>query len=238
VVSQPAVLTVLVNPVVVQPPVNQTVVEGSDFTMSAEITGNPLPIGWSWRRGSIIIVSNYGNFRSNFVTLNAAAAGLILTNNILSSNYSMRLVVYNQANSSPGVLATFTNTVVADFDRDGIPDVVENSLGLSPSNPADAALDADGDLMSNRAEYVAGTDPTNAASYLRIQQAITTGAATVQVAVVSNRTYTVQFTDNLNLGLWQRMADIVARPSNRMESFTDPAWTSNRLYRVVTPRQP
>jgi hypothetical protein len=238
VVSQPAVLTVLVNPVIVQPPVNQTVVEGSDFTMSAEVTGNPLPIAWSWRRGSIVIVSNYGNFRSNFVTMNATAAGLILTNNILSSNYQMRLVVYNQANSAPGVLASWTNTVLADFDRDGIPDVVENELGLSPNNPADAALDADGDGQSNRAEYVAGTDPTNAASHLRIDAAITPGTATVRVAVVSNRTYTVQFNDNLNSGAWSRLANIVARTNNRVESFTDPAWTSNRFYRVVTPAQP
>jgi len=238
VVSQPAVLTVLVNPVIVQPPLNQTVVEGSDFTMSAEVTGNPLPIGYSWRRGSIIIVSNYGNFRSNFVTMNATAAGLILTNNMLSSNYTMRLVVYNVANSAPGVLAAFTNTVLADFDRDGIPDLTETELGLAPNDPSDAALDRDGDGQSNRAEFVAGTDPTNSASYLRIEQAITPGTARVLVAAVSNRTYTVQFTDNLNAGTWSRLGDIVARANNRVESFTDPAWTSNRLYRVVIPRQP
>jgi hypothetical protein len=55
---------------------------------------------------------------------------------------------------------------------------------------------------------------------------------------VSNRTYTVQFTDQLNSGAWSRLADIVARANNRVESFTDPAWTTNRFYRVVTPRQP
>jgi hypothetical protein len=236
--SDPARLTVLVNPIIVQPPVNQTVVEGSDFTMSTEVTGNPVPIAYSWRRGSIVVATNSGNYRSNFVTMNTVAAGLILTNNILSSNYTMRLVVYNMANNSPGVLATFTNTVLADFDRDGIPDVVENNLGLSPNDPADAALDADGDGVSNRAEYLAGTDPTNAASYLKIVQAITPGVATVQFAAISNRTYTVQFIDNLNSGIWSRLADVVARTSNRVETFTDPAWTTNRFYRVVLPRQP
>jgi hypothetical protein len=222
-------------PVIVKAPASQTIAAGSDFTMSVEVTGNPLPIAYSWRRGSIVIATNSGNYRSNFVTLNSTAAGLILTNSIQSSNYTMRLVVYNDANNSPGILISFTNTVVADFDRDGIPDVVEQGLGLDPNNVADGALDLDGDGMSNRAEYLAGTDPASNLSYLRINQG--PGAATVSVAAVSNRTYTVQFTDNLNSGAWSRLADIVARPNNRVESFTDPGWTTNRFYRVVLPRQ-
>jgi hypothetical protein len=73
--------------------------------------------------------------------------------------------------------------------------VVEQGLGLDPNNAADGALDLDGDGMSNRAEYLAGTDPASNLSYLRINQG--PGASTVSVAAVSNRTYTVQFTDNL-----------------------------------------
>jgi hypothetical protein len=225
-----------ITPVVVQPPLGITVVDGSDFSQSVQITGNPLPIAYSWRRGSIVIATNSGNYRSNFITLSSSAAGLILTNNILSSNYSMRLVIYNDANNSPGVLTSWTNTVVADTDRDGIPDVVENQLGLMPNDPADGALDADGDGQSNRAEYIAGTEPTNSLSYLRIDQG--PGAATVSFAAVSNRTYTVQYTDNLNLGLWRRLADVLARPINRVETFTDPDSSTNRFYRVAVPRQP
>jgi hypothetical protein len=235
VLSDSARLTPLLQPVVVKPPLSQVIVEGSDFTQSVEITGNPVPIAYSWRRGSIVIATNSGNYRSNFITVNAAAAGLILTNNIQSSNYTMRLVIYNQANTS-GVLSTWTNTVLADFDRDGIPDAVENSLGLSSSNSLDAALDLDGDGMSNRAEYTAGTDPASSLSYLRLDQG--PGAATVSVAAISNRTYTVQFTDRLGSGVWSRLADIVAQPINRVETIADPAWTTNRFYRLVTPRQP
>jgi hypothetical protein len=58
------------------------------------------------------------------------------------------------------------------------------------------------------------------------------------VAAVSNRTYTVQYTDNLNLGLWSRLMDIFAKTNNHVETFTDPGWTTNRFYRAVTPRQP
>ncbi len=236
-ISAPARLLVLINPVIVQRPVNQTIAEGSDFTLSVEVTGNPTPFAYSWRRGVSQIATNSGNYRSNFVTLNSTAAGLILASNMPSSNFTMILVVYNQANpapafNSPGV-AFFTNTVLADFDRDGIPDTVENGLGLSTTNAADANLDLDGDGLSNRAEYIAGTDPTDNLSYLRIDQGPV--ATMVRVAAVSNRTYTVQFTDNLNLSVWSRLADIVARPNNRVESFTDSAWTTNRSYRVTTP---
>jgi hypothetical protein len=114
--------------------------------------------------------------------------------------------------------------------------VVETGLGLSPTNPLDGAQDADGDGQSNKAEYVAGTDPTNALSYLKIEQG--PGAATVSVAAVSNRTYTVQYTDDLNLGLWNRLTDIVAKTTNRVVTFTESGGNTNRFYRVVTPRQP
>ena len=238
VLSASARLSPWISPVVVQPPLSQTVVEGSDFSHSVLVSGNPLPFAFSWRRGSIVIATNSGDYRSNFITLNAAAAGLILTNNIQSSNYQMRLVIYNDANNAPGVLVTFTNTVLADFDRDGIPNVVENELGLATNNAADAALDLDGDGMNNRAEYTAGTDPTSNLSYLKIEQGIVPNLASVHFAAVSNRTYTVQFTDNLNSGMWSRLADVLARTTNRVETFTDPTWTTNRFYRVVLPRQP
>ena len=95
--SVTARLTPWISPVIVVAPVAQTVVEGSDFTMSVEATGNPLPFAYSWRRGSSVIATNFGNYRSNFVTLNATNAGLILINNIQSSNYQMRVIVYNES---------------------------------------------------------------------------------------------------------------------------------------------
>jgi hypothetical protein len=237
-ISDSARLMVLVNPIVVKPPLSQTVVEGSPFSQSVEVTGNPLPIAYSWRRGSVVIATNSGDYRSNFITLNAPSVGLILTNNILSSNYVMRLVVYNQANPSPGVLVSFTNTVLADFDRDGIPDVVENALGLAPGDASDAALDLDGDGVSNRAEYIAGTDPTNNGSYLKIDSIVAGGSATLTFGAVSNRTYSIEYTDALGAGPWSRLADVIARPGNRTETVVDAGFTTNRYYRVATPRQP
>lgn len=49
-----------------------------------------------------------------------------------------------------------------DTDRDGIPDAWETLYGLNPSDPADAALDPDGDGKSNLEEYRASTHPRGA----------------------------------------------------------------------------
>jgi hypothetical protein len=239
--SDIARLSPLISPVVVRRPVSQTVVEGSDFSQSVEVTGNPLPFAYSWRRGSIVVATNSGNYRSNFITLNSTTAGLTNTINSPSNSHTMRLVIYNDANRSPGVLVQFTNTVVADFDRDGIPDVVENSLGLSPTNAADAALDTDGDGMSNRSEYIAGTDPTNAASYLKVDRLTATGPVRIEFLAVSNRTYAVEAAGELAGGPWARVADVVASATNRLVEVFDPIPTTvstQRVYRLVTPRTP
>jgi len=59
-------------------------------------------------------------------------------------------------------LATANNAlaVVDDADSDGLPDVWERKFGLDSGDASDAALDGDGDLLSNLEEFEAGTNPT------------------------------------------------------------------------------
>jgi len=50
-------------------------------------------------------------------------------------------------------------TVTYDFDGDGMPDYWEQAHGFDQTLPGDAALDADGDGLTNLEEFQAGTDP-------------------------------------------------------------------------------
>src|SRR5439155_16278658 len=69
------------------------------------------------------------------------------------------------------VPANFGNTPAnwfTDFDADGIADDWEVAHLLSPFYAGDADLDVDGDGLSNREEYLSGSDPRSAEALLQI----------------------------------------------------------------------
>lgn len=82
-----------------------------------------------------------------------------------------------------------------DTDGDGMPDDWEAQYSfLSPTTAADAALDYDGDGLSNYAEYRAGTAPDDPLSYLRMTGIGGGGTNGVAVAwgSATNKLYTLQ----------------------------------------------
>ena len=230
VASQPARLAVWVNPVIVQPPLSQTVVAGGDVTISLGITGNPAPFSYQWRRGSTVLTNLTISERTCFFTLTNVQP------NQGGPTVTYRVVVTNAAYTGNAVNLTFFLTVLADTDGDGLPDEWESANSLLTNAP-DAAVDADLDGLSNRAEYLAGTNPQDALSYLKVDQ-ITGGPATLQFSAVSNRTYSVQFKGSLDAPTWQKLIDVGARSTNRIETVTDPDPTPGRFYRLATPGQP
>jgi hypothetical protein len=228
VTSAPASLTVLVRPVLVVQPLSQAVVPGATAVFSVSARGNPMPLSFRWRQ--------QGATKTNMI-LNEPVSFFVVPNASLSSTGLYTVLVTNRAGQTP-LSSAAELTLLLDTDADGIPDEWENSHGLNATNNTDALLDADGDLMSNRDEYLAGTAPTNALSYLKIDALPAGAGAAVTFAAVSNRTYTVKFTDVMPATGWTTLADFPARPTNRIEVVADPGFTTNRFYRLVTPRTP
>jgi len=86
----------------------------------------------------------------------------------------------------------------ADTDHDGLPDWWELQYFNNITN-AVPSVDNDNDGLSNWQEYIAGTDPMNQFSTLRVENIIPAAGSTYVVTWTpqSNRTYNVLWTDKL-----------------------------------------
>ncbi len=228
VLSNPATLTVLVDPVFVASPVSQSVPTGGAVVLSAQVSSTAtLPLLFRWRKNNIVFTQQ---------TLNAPLSYLLLTNVQGSSTYDV--VVSNPANTVGIRSPVATVVAVSDFDHDGIPDTWEASYQLNTNSLADAQSDPDGDHMSNLDEYIAGTDPLDPLSYLSIGWTNVSGSPTLMFQAVANRTYQLEFTDHLGDGVWPRLTDVAARAISGPVLVPDRGLRTNRYYRVITPRKP
>ena len=229
-VSSPASLTVLVNPIITMPPLSQSVVQGGSVTFSAGFTGNPSPFGVQWQQGSTRLASNTVAAFQDFFTLTNAQSAQAGT---------WRVRVRNLA-SGTGVERTFTLTILPDSDGDGLPNAWELAHGFATNSTADALLDSDNDGVLNRDEYTAGTNPTNALNFLRIEAIQQTNAtAALTFLAVSNKTYSLEGNARAEEQQWYRVADVPAVATNRTVTILDrtvPPGDDARYYRLVTPR--
>jgi hypothetical protein len=235
VVSTAARLKVLIAPEIIMNLVSQSVLAGGTVTFSIQTTGT-LPIGYRWRRGNTTV----GNF-----LLDSHLAFLTLTNLEASDAGSYRVVLTNEASIPPGLLSPpATLTILTDADEDGMDDAWESEHQLDPNSSADSGLDGDGDGLTNKQEYDAGTDPKDANSFLKIEALdadfISTAAVRIRFLAAPNRTYTIQSKDALTTAPWSRVADVAAAGTNRVVEVLDQpsVGITRRYYRLTTPRVP
>jgi hypothetical protein len=233
VVSQPALLTVLVRPEILQHPFNQTVLVGDTVTFKVELYGTE-PFGYRWR-----YAAGGSSFFSEIVSFANGAATYTIPNVQTSHAGAYEVIVTNLAFLSPGIRSSAGRlTVLEDTDGDGMPDLWEIEHGFNPNDPSDAELDSDGDGMTNREEWVAGTDPNDSDSYLRFDEIQLLDGVSLGFTAASNRTYTVEYADVLGTNEWRRLIDLNAQTNTRPETVIDPAPSATRFYRLLVPHRP
>ena len=154
--------------------------------------------------------------------------------NFLGYDFQGRLVASNAV--------MVTSTVVgggSDTDGDGLPDVWETAFGLDPA-VADAALDPDHDGQTNAQEYLAGTDPRDAASVLKMAARMDADGIHFSFLARAGRSYSILSRPAVTGAAWERVVDVAPgvgdAPAEVKVSAADAQGA--RFYRVVTPRLP
>ena len=136
------------------------------------------------------------------------------------------------ASPTPGPVAAS-----GDSDGDGMPDAWETTYNLDPFNALDAALDSDGDGLSNLEEYRTGTNPRDPQSGLRFTS-ITLGAGGTTVVLtfnaMANISYVIERTAALGTG-WQVLQTIPAVGFNRVIQSSPPTTGLGGFYRLRSP---
>ncbi len=212
-----------------QPALSNIVAQGSLVGLSCVVTGYPPPYMFQWRRGSVTIAVQTNDAPVSVYTLHAT--------NPPGQNVQYRAVVTNAFFTQPGFASAFANvTTSVDTDGDLILDAVEDATpGLDKNNPADASGDFDGDGMTNLEEIIAGTNPNDSSSYLRVSVSPVTGAVRVQFEAKAQHTYVVEYSDSLSASIWARLADVPTGASDRTVTLDDATGRPGRYYRLVTP---
>jgi hypothetical protein len=139
----------------------------------------------------------------------------------------------NTSQLSPGIAATMTSSV-----NDGIPDAWRalyfGGDGTKTNSESAATADPDHDGFDNYATFLAGTNPTNAASVLKLT-AFDPNVSTNVISLNSaaGTVYRVEYCDNLLANEWSILADqLVGNGTNLFLPDPSAASVSQRFYRA------
>lgn len=248
--------------VVVAPPVSQTVAEGTNLILRALLAGpNSFTNRYAWvyngtnllQTGTNVAPAAFTVFTNELVLTNFSAAeagtytflysnALVITNTVIIADPPNPVVTnYLVTTNLLMPVAAFNAEIRiggADSDGDQLPDQWEILFGLDPYDPIDGSLDSDLDGLDNLQEYLAGTSPRDPGSSLRLRvlEAHPDQGVLLEFAAASNRTYVIEYLQNLWLNQWSNLMLIPSSLTNRTVQITDdPAPHNERYYRVRTP---
>ena len=129
--------------------------------------------------------------------------------------------------------------VVCDGDGDQIPDDWEVANNFDSSSPDDAHQDCDKDGHSNLQEFLASTDPRDAASVLKLgstRNATNSHIAELTFTAQPFKTYSVHYTEQLNPAVWHYYTNFPAASGIRVIRLPVGNAGEKRFYRIATPQ--
>jgi len=200
--SEVAQLMVLDPPVIALQPEDVDAAAGDPVTFTVQAF-SPLPMTFQWRKDGNPLP---GSMESHLDLAGVQAAD--------AGNYDV--VIDNGQGTVTSASAQLTVATV-DTDNDGLPDAYELAHGFDPNDPSDAAEDADDDRLTNYGEYVAGTNPRDPLSTLRLRASRETEGVRLRFDAIANRAYTLHARDSWADGAWQMLREIPALSSSSTE---------------------
>lgn len=128
-----------------------------------------------------------------------------------------------------------------DSNGDGLPDAWQiQYFGSITSPQAAPGADPDGDGLNNLQEYLAGTDPTDPHSALKVDAIqVEPTRVLLQFQAMTGRTYSILYSSVLG-GSWTKLINVAAQATNRVVTISDTSANPgiDRFYRLTTPSLP
>jgi beta-glucanase (GH16 family) len=205
--------------------------EGATLTWSAASGGSPITY-------NVFEATTSGaeNFGSPILTTNGLSTFIAPLYPGSNSPITYFFVVRAQGGCGSGESNTVERSIQPLLDPnksqvgDGIPNGWKQQYGFNPFDPTVAAADPDGDGMSNLQEFLAGTDPTNSASYFHIISIAPQGNdVLITWTCGGGRTNVVQAATDLVSSTYSNVSDNIILPGtgDRVTNYLDAGAATN-----------
>ena len=213
--------------------VSGSLTAGASATYTIEFFASPTADGSGFGEGQFFL-------GSASVTTNAG--GTVSFTTSLGVTVPAGYVIAATATDAVGNTSEFSadrTVTTTDTDGDGVPDNwMLAHFGHATGQAGDksrATDDADGSGMTNLQKFMAGLDPNNPNSFLRITSvARSSGNVMVGFPSVSGKVYQLQYRDDLVAGNWSPLVDGILGTGATLQ-ITDPSSTglTKRFYRIA-----